>query len=79
MMNPARYAYGAGGANPYAAGNKYYGAGRSAPNVGPVADKQGYVERDAKARAKRNAMLRRLKAGQRGNYASSAYLTPPTR
>lgn len=47
--------------NRYAAGDKQYGA-RGAPNVGPVANKEGYKERDAGAKAKRNAALRRLKA-----------------
>jgi len=60
--------------NPYAAGSKLYGAGRSNPTSGPV-DKSGYAERDANARnAQREALLRRLKAAQQGNYLSSGYL-----
>lgn len=54
------------GFNPYAAGGKNYGA-KGAPNVGPV-DKLGYRERDATANAKRNAVLRRMKANRKRNY-----------
>jgi hypothetical protein len=57
----------------YAAGNKVYGLGRSSPTNGPV-DKLGYRERDAKTRLKRNAMLRRMKAGQKGHYMDKNYL-----
>lgn len=60
----------------YAAGNKVYGAGRSNPTSGPV-DKLGYRERDAATRLKRNAMLRRMKAGQAGNLNSPDYLGGP--
>jgi hypothetical protein len=62
--------------NSYAAGNKVYGGGRSAPNIGPV-DKLGYRERDLKAKAKRNAMLRRLKAGNSGKFMSAPWLGGP--
>jgi len=62
--------------NNYAAGRKRYGpTGRDNPTSGPV-DKSGYRERDAGAQAKRNAMLRKLKANQRGAYASSDALKP---
>jgi hypothetical protein len=62
--------------NPYAAGTKRYGPlGRDYPTSGPV-DKSGYRTRDAGAQNKRNAMLRKLKAQQKGKYASSDYLTP---
>ena len=54
--------------NPYGAGEKIYGPGRSAPNIGPTANREGYVERDRLAQAKRAAMLRRMKATQRGKY-----------
>jgi len=57
------------GINPYAVGNKIYGGGRSFPNMGPV-DKLGYRERDAKSKARRNAVLRRLKATSSAKYAS---------
>lgn len=56
--------------NPYAAGAKRYGpSGRSAPNMGPVGNMSGYRQRDQRAR--RNALLRKLKAQQRGAYASA--------
>lgn len=55
---------------PYAAGNKIYGGGRDAPNLGPV-DPTGYHERDLKYQARRTAMLRRLQAMQSGNYGSA--------
>jgi hypothetical protein len=58
------------GINPYAAGNKIYGGGRSNPTSGPV-DPLGYRERDAKAEARRAAILRRLKSMQQGKYASA--------
>lgn len=58
---------------PYAAGYKMYGGGRSNPTNGPV-DKSGYREREMLNRAKRDALLRRMKAAQSGNYMSSAYL-----
>lgn len=55
---------------PYAAGDKIYGGGRDAPNIGPV-DPTGYAERDLKYQARRAAMLRRLKAVDSGNYGSA--------
>lgn len=58
------------GINPYIAGGKVYGGGRSFPTMGPV-DKLGYRERDMKAKARRSAILRRLKATQSGKYASA--------
>lgn len=61
------------GFNKYAAGNKVYGGGRSNPTSGPV-DKLGYRERDLATRARRNAVLRRLKAKQAGRFMSSDYL-----
>ena len=61
--------------NNYSAGNKVYGGGRSNPTSGPV-DKSGYKQRDAQAKAMRDAMLRRMKARQEGRYMSSDNLTP---
>ncbi len=55
---------------PYSAGNKTYGGGRDAPNIGPV-DPTGHRERDLKYQARRTALLRRLKAVNSGNYASA--------
>lgn len=62
--------------NSYAAGNKIYGAGRSNPTSGPV-DKLGYRERDLLIRARRNALLRRLKATQNKNFMSKDFLGGP--
>jgi hypothetical protein len=61
------------GFNPYAAGDKIYGGGRSFPTIGPV-DRTGYKERDAKAKARQSAIIRRLKATQSGKFASADYL-----
>lgn len=58
------------GISPYSVGEKIYGGGRSFPTTGPV-DPMGYRERDAKASARRNAVLRRLQAKQSGKYASA--------
>lgn len=51
------------GFNAYAAGNKTYGGGRNFPNMGPVSGdaKAGYAERDNKARARKAAIMRRMK------------------
>ncbi len=56
--------------NPYAAGDKIYGGGRDAPNLGPVNGLTGYRERDLKYQARRTAMQRRLKALQSNNFGS---------
>lgn len=56
--------------NPYSVGNKVYGGGRSFPTSGPV-DKLGYKERDRVSAARRNAMIRRMQAKSKGNYASA--------
>jgi hypothetical protein len=53
-------AQGGGGFNPYAAGKKHYGSGRPMPTVGKVTDRAGYKERDVKAAARRDALLRRI-------------------
>lgn len=55
---------------PYAVGNKIYGGGRSFPTMGPV-DRMGYKERDNVAAARRDAVLRKLKAVQGGKTASA--------
>jgi hypothetical protein len=49
-----------GGFNPYAAGKKHYGSGRPMPTVGKVTDRAGYKQRDVKAAARRDALLRRI-------------------
>lgn len=61
----------------YAAGNKLYGFGRSSPHVGGGLDRLGYAERDAANRLKRNALLRRLKAGNTKNFMSQDWLGGP--
>lgn len=66
-------ATGGGGYNSYAVGRKHYGAGRSMPTSGRV-DPMGYRERDAVAKARRDAMLKRLRANMAKNYGSPAYL-----
>lgn len=63
--------------NRYAAGPKRYGSGiLNAPNIGPTNNVGGYIERDAMAVSKRNALLRRLQALRTGNYMSSDVLAP---
>lgn len=57
------------GVAPYAVGNKIYGGGRSFPTMGPV-DRLGYRERDAKSKARKFAILRRMKAHANGKDAS---------
>lgn len=59
--------------NSYAAGRKQYGGGRSMPNIGTV-DKMGYRVRDRKARVKNQAILRRIKNMQAGNYNNPSAL-----
>lgn len=50
---------------PYLVGNKVYGGGRSFPTMGPV-DRLGYAERDASHRARRNVLLRQMRANAKG-------------
>lgn len=57
---------------PYLVGNRVYGGGRPNPTDGPV-DRSGYRERDLQASARRDAILRRLKAGSAKKYASADY------
>lgn len=58
--------------NPYSVGNPTYPGG--SPNGGTKLDPMGYQERDLKTKARRNAILRRIKASQSGRYMSSDYL-----
>lgn len=62
--------------NPYVAGAKMYGAGRSMPTLGPV-DNTGYQERDMQARAKRQALLNQMQQQQQGNYMAANQLGGP--
>lgn len=57
-MIPSNYGF-----NAYSAGKKHYGGGRDSPNLGPTSSPEGYAERDRKA-----AVLRRMKALQKGKY-----------
>lgn len=57
--------------NPYAAGAKIYNSVGSSPTMGPV-DKTGYAERDRRLAARRNAVLKRMQAMNKGAFASSA-------
>lgn len=54
---------GGGGYSPYAAGFKHYGGGRSMPNLGPVRDKMGYIERDREAAARQSLTLKKIQKG----------------
>lgn len=55
---------------PYSAGGKTYGGGRDFPHSGPV-DPTGHRTRDLKYQARRDAVLRRLKALKNKNYMSA--------
>lgn len=68
----------------YSVGSKVYNGTRSAPNLGPVNGKEGYAQRDLeyqtrkKATAMRkNALLKRIQARQKGRYMSSDNLSSP--
>lgn len=65
--------------NPYAAGDKSYGSGRPMPTIGPVASPQGYDERDNRARARMNAIQRRMKGSDTGNPMNRSVVGYPTR
>lgn len=56
------------GYNAYSSGKKQYGAGRLGPNQGTVQNRTGYAERDAKMKARREALTQRLKLGPRRIY-----------
>lgn len=51
------------GFNAFAIGDKKYGAGRSAPNIGPTANLTGYRERNLTIDARKAAIARRLMSG----------------
>lgn len=55
---------------PYAVGNRVYGGGMPQPTLGPV-DRMGYKERDLQTKARRDAILRRLKANNVKDFASA--------
>lgn len=62
-----------GDRNPYAVGRAVYGGVRHMPNLGPV-DQRGYIERDRRYAARREAVERRLKAKQQMNMINADYL-----
>lgn len=55
---------------PYLVGNRVYGGGMPQPTLGPV-DRMGYRERDLQTKARRDAILRRMKANTAKDYASA--------
>lgn len=52
---------------PYAAGKPVYGGGRSMPNIGRTANKEGYAERDLTKQAYRDRAVRLLAAKRKRN------------
>lgn len=64
-----------GGFQPYAAGIKHYGMGRSFPTSGTV-NRLGYARRDNEAAARRNALLKQMQARQGGQFNSPDALRP---
>jgi hypothetical protein len=54
---------GGAGFNPNAAGQKVYGSGQPMPTTGALANVGGYAVRDAKAAARRDALMRRAQGG----------------
>lgn len=59
--------------NPYSAGRKMYGAGRDFPTIG-MNDKSGYRMRDAVGKARKAAVMRRLKSLNQGKIMQSDVL-----
>jgi hypothetical protein len=55
--------------NPYAAGAKTYGMISSSPTIGPV-DKTGYMDRDRRRKARKQAVLAAMKAKNAGAFAN---------
>lgn len=54
--------------NPYAVGNVVYNGMNNSPHSGTMLDPMGYRERDRRARVRRNAILRRMKAQNTKNF-----------
>ena len=63
--------------NSYAVGSKVYNGGSNAPNVMPLGKTVGGSAHNLQIQARRNALLRRLKAGQSGNMMNSDWLGGP--
>ena len=60
--------------NQYAAGSKVYNGASSAPTMGPTGNRLGTAKNTRELATRRNALLRRLQAGQKGNLMSSNWL-----
>lgn len=60
--------------NPYAAGNVIYNGSSRSPHSGMKLDPLGYKSRDAKAKVRRNAVLRRMKAQNTKNFNAPDWL-----
>lgn len=60
--------------NPFAVGNVVYNSSSSSPHFGMPLDPLGYRERDRRARIRRNAVLRRMKAQAAKNFNDSDWL-----
>lgn len=61
-------------ANPYAVGNVVYNSGSRSPHSGMKLDPMGYKQRDLKAKVRRNAVLRRMKAQSTRNFNAPDWL-----
>jgi len=59
--------------NPYAAGSKVYSQVSGAPSIGPN-DKAGYAQRDLALKARKSALLAKMKAMGKGAYADANVL-----
>ena len=60
--------------NDYAAGRPTYNGVSSSPHAGTKLDPLGYRTRDRKAKVRRNAVLRRMKAHNTKNFNNSDWL-----
>lgn len=60
--------------NDYAAGRPTYGTYSSSPHSGTKLDPMGYRARDKKAKVRRNAVLRRMKAQNTKNFNAPDWL-----
>lgn len=63
--------------NQYAAGSKVYNGGSNAPTLARPINQLGQAERQLSAASRRNAILRRLQAGQKGSFMNADWLRSP--
>ncbi len=63
--------------NQYAVGSKVYNGGSAAPNQKRLGKTIGGSAHNLEVSARRNALLRRLKAGQKGSHMSADWLGGP--